>query len=207
MDNVESMKDTFQTKGSLLIKNVISKEMCDYFTHVFLRMHHEEKINNYHHQDSRVSGALAVIPPNPYNDTLLEMLWPVAEKYAGEDLIPTYSYARLYCNGNVLRPHTDRPSCEVSLTIQLGKSHDYVWPIYAEGTKYDLDEGDAMMYLGCEKSHWREQCEGPEGYYSGQVFVHYVRANGQFKHYAGDRKWQGEIPFVRDRIKQMQENK
>jgi hypothetical protein len=166
-------------------------------------MHHDAKINNYHNQDGQVNGALSTIPPNPYNDTFLEMLWPVVEKYANEELTPTYSYARLYCNGNVLKPHIDRPSCEVSLTIQLARSHDYVWPIYAEGNRYDLDEGDAMMYLGCEKSHWRDECKGPEGYYSGQLFLHYVKANGQYKHFAGDRKWVSEIPFVRERIKQV----
>ena len=203
MNDIEFMKQKFQDGGSLLVKNLVSKEICHYLTSVFLRMHHDAEINNYHHQDGQVNDALSSIPTNPYNDTILEMLWPVAEKYANTELIPTYSYARLYCNGNVLKPHVDRPSCEISLTIQLYKSHDYVWPIYAEGTRYDLDVGDAMMYLGCEKSHWRDKCEGPDGYYSGQLFLHYVKANGQYKQFAGDRRWVGEIPFVRDRIKQV----
>ena len=113
------------------------------------------------------------------------------------------SYARLYFNGNVLNPHLDRPYCEVSLTIQLAKSHDYVWPIHLEDARYDLEIGDAVLYLGCEKTHWRDKCEGPEGYYSGQLFLHYIKANGQNKQFAGE----GEIPFVRDRIKQVMENK
>jgi hypothetical protein len=204
MDTELQMKETFQQNGSLLIKNVISKELSHYLTHVFLRMHHIDTINGYQNNDPQVKDTLVTILPNPYNDTFLEMLWPIAEKFTGEELIPTYSCARLYGNGNVLDPHTDRPSCEVSMTIQLGKSHDYVWPVFAEDKQYNLEEGDAMMYLGCDKKHWRKECKGPEGYYSGQMFVHFVKANGNFKEFAGDKRWQGEIPFVLNRIEQMQ---
>ena len=202
MNEVELMKQKFQDKGSLLIKNLLSKELCYYLTHVFLKIQHYDRINNNNNQDKQVSGAVS-IPPNQYNDTILEMLWPVVEKYTNEEIIPNRSYARLYFNGNVLNPHLDRPYCEVSLTIQLAKSHDYVWPIHLEDARYDLEIGDAVLYLGCEKTHWRDKCEGPEGYYSGQLFLHYIKANGQNKQFAGE----GEIPFVRDRIKQVMENK
>lgn len=196
MDNIEFMKQEFQEKGSLLVKNVVSKELCHYLTHVFLRIHHADRINNHVNQDWQVGGALSIIP-NQYNNTILEMIWPVAEKYAGEELIPSHSYARLYFNDNFLNPHVDRaPWCEMSLTIQLAKSHDYVWPIHVEDTQYNLETGDAMMYLGCEKKHWRDKCEGPEGYYSGQLFLHYVKATSQ------NKQLMGNIPYVRNRIKQ-----
>ena len=43
------------------------------------------------------------------------------QKETGLDLCPTYSYARLYKkDGDELKRHKDRPSCEISTTINLG---------------------------------------------------------------------------------------
>jgi hypothetical protein len=119
-------------------------------------------------------------------ETLLERLWPTIEAVVQEELLPTYAYARLYSNGDVLEKHTDREACEVSITIQLGRSHHYAWPIYMGGHRFDLAEGDAVIYPGCDVEHWRDRCDGPEGYYSGQVFLHYVRKNGPYASYGGD---------------------
>ena len=34
----------------------------------------------------------------------------------GKEVLPTYSYARLYTEGEILSKHKDRPSCEISVT-------------------------------------------------------------------------------------------
>jgi hypothetical protein len=121
-------------------------------------------------------------------ETLQERLWPTIEYYTGLSLTPTYSYARLYSNGDVLDRHTDRPSCEVSVTLQLGRSHHYSWPIYMGGQRYDLGEGDAVIYPGCDVEHWRDRCDGPPDYYSGQVFIHFVRTDGKYAEWANDKR-------------------
>ena len=36
------------------------------------------------------------------------------------ELVPTYSYHRLYTTGTELKRHKDRPSCEISTTLCLG---------------------------------------------------------------------------------------
>jgi hypothetical protein len=77
-------------------------------------------------------------------ETLQERLWPTIEAAVGEELIPTYSYARLYSNGDVLEKHSDRPACEISVTIQLGRSHHYAWPIYM-GDKGGTNASKIMM--------------------------------------------------------------
>ena len=97
------------------------------------------------------------------------------------ELIPTYSYARIYKKGDVLKRHKDRYSCEVSMTMNLGGDS---WPIYLEpsgetdkeGVKIDLEPGDALIYRGCEVEHWREAFEGEN---CGQVFLHYNDASGE----------------------------
>ena len=140
--------------------------------------------------------------PNTYScyadfvmETLLMKMLPVMKKETGLDLIPTYSYSRAYKKGDILRRHKDRPSCEISTTLNLGGDP---WPIFIDGTgansvideykqihkpnapkgtKVLLDVGDMLVYSGCELEHWREPFEGN---ICGQVFLHYNHVNGPF---------------------------
>ena len=54
-------------------------------------------------------------------ETLLLQTQPKMEKITGLELIPTYSYARIYKKGDILKRHKDRFSCEVSTTAHLGE--------------------------------------------------------------------------------------
>jgi hypothetical protein len=38
-----------------------------------------------------------------------------------------------------------------------------------------MNPGDAVIYLGCELDHWREEFKGD---WQAQCFLHYVDANG-----------------------------
>ena len=187
--------------GAVIIPKLIPTEFCQFFTHVLLRQQYLEESKG----DVQVPNAAAIISKNDglIFETLQERLWPRIENIVGEELLPTYSYARLYSNGNELKVHTDRPACEISVTIQLGRSHHYAWPIYMGGQRFDLAEGDAVIYKGCDIDHWREKCNGPENYYSGQVFIHFVRKNGEFVDHYKDVVLQGEhrhkIDFTRNR--------
>jgi hypothetical protein len=174
--------EIFNKHGYLHAKEFISKEMCAFLSHALL-LHSD---NSEGHVDPQVPTAKTVLTNSLIFDTLLEKLWPDVELLVGEPLIPSYSYARLYSNGDELKEHTDREACEVSLTLQLGRSHHYSWPLYMNGVRFDLNEGDGVLYKGIELPHWRKVCDGPEGYYSGQVFLHYVRANGPNAHHALD---------------------
>jgi len=119
--------------------------------------------------------------PNTYShyadhvmETLLVKVLPVMKNETELDLCPTYSYARLYKHGDELKKHKDRPSCEISTTINLGGDP---WPIFIEGTKVLLEVGDMLVYSGCDLEHWREPFEGN---ICGQVFLHYNHVNGPF---------------------------
>ena len=111
------------------------------------------------------------------------------EKNTGLKLYPNYSYARIYKNGDVLKRHKDRMSCEISTTINLGGDP---WPIYLEpnknignpkegkkgitfvsknkGKKIIMEPGDMVIYRGCDLEHWREKFKGN---ICAQVFLHY----------------------------------
>jgi hypothetical protein len=194
-------QEHFQRYGALYAKAVLPKELAMFCTHALMVNAATSNTGG----DSQVPGSRSALHGELIFETLLERVWPAVEAAVGEELIPTYSYVRLYGNGDALEVHTDRPSCEISVTVQLGRSHHYSWPIYMGGFRFDLAEGDGVIYKGCEVKHWRNACEGPDGYFSGQVFFHFVRANGPHADHAGDKRWP-VLPFARHRTYQM-ENK
>lgn len=109
---------------------------------------------------------------------LLVQKIPDVSKIVGEELLPTYTYARWQTKGHHLPRHRDRPSCEISLSLNLKKDRD--WGIWiqkpsGEAVEINLNPGDAVLYLGCQADHWRNKFDGQEHV---QVFLHYVRANG-----------------------------
>ena len=109
---------------------------------------------------------------------LLVQKIPEVSKIVGEEVLPTYTYARWQTKGHDLPKHRDRPSCEISLSLSLKK--DKNWGIWiqqpsGEAVEINLNPGDAVLYLGCQADHWRNKFDGQEHV---QVFLHYVRANG-----------------------------
>lgn len=179
----DSLSKQLLTKhGAFLCKDIITKEMSLFLTSVMLRKTETQgKVG-----DAQIPNALTVINHDLWIETLHETIWPRLEIVLDEELLPTYTYSRLYNNGDVLEKHQDRPACEISITVQLGRSHHYVWPIFAGNQRFDLAEGDGVVYLGCDVEHWRDVCNGPKGYYSGQVFFHFVRKNGLYADHAND---------------------
>lgn len=108
------------------------------------------------------------------------------EKIVETKLFPTYTYARIYREGDDLVPHTDRPACELSVTLNL--DCDQVWDIWfcdsenLENREYvSLKPGDGIIYLGPKIIHARDRFEGS---YCCQVFLHFVQQEGDHKdHY------------------------
>lgn len=99
-------------------------------------------------------------------------------KYVGETVFPTYVYSRIYREGSELLKHTDRPACEISITLHLGGDKPWgIWIVTSDKKKkcVNLNPGDAMIYLGCIAPHWRDKFEGTN--YT-QFFLHYVRSRG-----------------------------
>jgi len=123
--------------------------------------------------------------PSFYNDKemvkLHKKLLSKIEKYTGLKLFKTYCYYRTYKKGDILRIHQDRPACEISVTLNLGRKDKYSWPIWI--VNYNeipemviLHPGDALIYMGCDVQHWRPKNKYSDDY--SQVFLHYVDKNG-----------------------------
>ena len=168
-----------------VVKEAISFELANFLYNYFLlkREAVQYMYNTNMIYDSGILGTWKDEQiPNTYSiygdpvfDTLLMKVLPIMNRETGLEVVPTYSYARIYKKGDILHKHKDRPSCEISTTLNLGGDP---WPIFLEGKQVDLDVGDMLIYEGCKLEHWREPFEGDN---CGQVFLHYNNRNGQFK--------------------------
>ena len=167
-----------------VIKNAISYELANFIFNYFLLKRDAVAYmyqNNITYDNGMFGTWADEQVPNTYShyadpvmETLLMKVLPVMKKETGLELVPTYSYARLYKKGDILKRHKDRPSCEISTTLNLGGDP---WSIFMEGVEVLLNTGDMLVYSGCELEHWREPFQGNV---CGQVFLHYNHVNGPF---------------------------
>ena len=187
---------TFKRKKYLVIRNVITKDMANFIYGYFLM---KRRVVKQFLDDRYISpfetgwgGWTDKQIPNTYShyadmvmEALLEKVRPRMEKETKLKLITTYSYARIYKKGDVLKRHKDRFSCEISTTMFLGgepwdiylepnknvgKAPDPYVPTTHKGIKVSLTPGDMLIYSGCELEHWREAFQGNN---CAQVFLHY----------------------------------
>jgi len=160
-----------------LIKNFFTKEEL-----IILNKYCYNKLD--HNKDYKIDSQ-SFSPgwyKDPLMDGLLDLKLPIVERESNLNLFPTYAYWRYYVFGAILDKHTDRPSCEISVTACIKKYDN--WPIVVEGTSFELEEGDAVLYAGCDQEHWRPDIYKGEG--MAQVFFHYVNKLGPNKHHAYD---------------------
>lgn len=181
----ESMNQ-LQMQGYSHLYGFLSKDSCSELTTELKRIVAEGKTT----RDPQCPLSEAVHGAVIF-DSLLEQLLPNFELASGKKLYPTYAYARLYAPGEELKIHTDRPACEISATLTLGFEGD-PWPIYmgdeggANASKIMMEVGDAVLYRGCDKHHWREPYK--EGKWQAQVFLHYVDVNGPHAEWKYDKR-------------------
>jgi hypothetical protein len=170
MDNIKNFKYK-------LIKNFLSKEELE-----ILKKYCSTKLDGIWENDNQ-----SLLAPSWYKDPLmdsfLELKIKKMEKETGLKLLKTYAYWRYYVFGSILEDHQDRPSCEISATVCIDKTDN--WPIHMNNNWIELEEGDAVIYLGCELTHGRNPFKG-DG--CAQVFFHYVDKNGPYTEYANDKR-------------------
>jgi hypothetical protein len=136
---------------------------------------------------------------DPLIEVLLKSCLPAVEKETGLMLEPTYSFSRVYQGGEELKPHTDRPSCEISVTVNVACTMSEPWPIWMQygsndPTKCMLNPGDAVIYKGCEVMHWRRPLE--QGAVNPQFMLHYVIKDGPNAAYKFDKRAALGLPSV-----------
>jgi len=168
------MNEIVENNNFLYIPNFISPQRANELSKRFSNFCKNRNIEG----DTQVNNSHAAYNYVDFLELLCEKT-PEVSKFLGETVLPTYTYARVYKEGNILERHRDRAACEISLTLHLSGDND--WPIYiqkpnGEEVELNLTSGDAMLYRGDIADHWREKFEGKEYV---QVFMHYVRSRGE----------------------------
>jgi hypothetical protein len=181
---------SFKEKKYQVVKNIISSEIAEF---VYKYFSNKREVSKFLFEQKYISPFTEYFGvwndtqiPNSYchyadiaMETLLREVKPIMEKQTNLKLSETYSYARIYKKGDVLDRHKDKYSCEISTTLNLGGDP---YPIYLDptgqydqpGVEINLNQGDMLIYRGCELEHWREEFKGEE---CCQVFLHYNDAS------------------------------
>jgi hypothetical protein len=168
------VKQELEQNNFLFIPGFINSEHAQSLQKQFAELEKTGKCS----KDIQAPNSPAIYNFKPFLELLCEKTNEVSN-LIGETVLPTYTYARIYKNGEILARHRDRPACEISLTVHIGGDADWDISIQkpsGEESHLNLNLGDAMMYLGCTADHWRDKPFTGQNY--GQVFLHYVRSNG-----------------------------
>ena len=209
----------FDEKGYLLVKNLWDpnelyceppngRGQFDY--------NKECEIINHIHIERQVAGSTSRYNYFPYRIIHSQIRLKI-EKIIGKKLYNTYYYDRFYYPGQELMYHVDRDSCEISVSIHVSSNVNEPWDFcikepdtyndpklrteilkYGEPRSIKMNPGDAVIYKGCERPHWREPLPKEytktwygkkiekENLYYHQIFFHYVLADGIRAHWAWD---------------------
>ena len=173
--------------GPIVVRGALSKESCKIIEVYSLIM---EKRSEIYHETSVIDKDLVgsyFSYADAMTESLLLFLKKDVENAVGLELLPTYSFYRVYRKGHELPKHTDRNACEVTASVCLANGHDGEnWPLFIDGNPFYLNAGDMVVYKGAELVHWREPAKF-DGY-QVQAFIHYVDKNGQYSEWELDKR-------------------
>lgn len=180
--------ERFEKNGCVLVKNFIDKQTIAVVSQYF-----ENKIRRGEWTETTKEGdptSRYAYYADPLIEVLLQASKDAVEDATGKELLPTYSYSRVYQSGEKLSPHVDRPSCEISVTVNVATKGEFS-PIYTQygqndPEKHVLNPGDAVIYMGCDVMHWRQPLK--ENQLNVQFMLHYVDKNGPNVEYAKDKR-------------------
>ena len=204
----------FDTNGYLIIKNLCDPEKLFHSVpkeRGLFNWKGSDKLDKFTYEEveTQVNGSVARYWHPQYRKIHSEIRL-ILEQAIGRKLYNTYYYDRFYFPGQALDKHTDRPACEISVTIHVSTNIKESWPIWiktpdtfedktmkianGENRFVHLEAGDGMVYKGCERPHWRDPMPGlleskinkDESLYYHQIFFHYVLQDGIRAHYAWD---------------------
>ena len=209
----------FDENGYLIIKNICDpKILFDDIPKERGQLYYRGKsLDDYEHiaTESQVNGSVSRYSHPKYREIHNKIRF-ILEQLIGRKLYNTYYFDRFYFPGQELKKHTDRPACEISISVHISTNIKGYWPIFIK-TPYvfaksqehtnvkklistgdtmgiNLNPGDGVLYKGCERPHWRDKMPGTlemmgegEQLYYHQIFFHYVLQDGIRAHHAWDK--------------------
>lgn len=110
------MNPELREKGYIPVKGLLEPSLARVIYKTLLLQQWRGEYLRDNHMPTAVS-----VTNTALTDALLLELRPTIEQISGCSLVPTYSYARVYFHGDTMIKHQDRFSCEVSVSIHLGR--------------------------------------------------------------------------------------
>lgn len=181
--------EEFFKKGYKVVKGFLPKDFCK-FALSYFKIRQDALQYTIDPQCPRSKSFYA----DPFCETLLVSSGRKISDLIGVELIPTYSYARIYARNEKLKKHKDRPECQFSATLCLAyPEEEGISSIFmakqedeSDRSELFLEVGDLCIYMGNEIYHWRPPFK--HSWYL-QTFLHYVDSNGIYK----DRLYDGRF--------------
>ena len=180
------MSSHFKTYGYEIVRNAISNEMAELLAINFkmikeLEWHTKGLSDDFILGDKLVAKCYRQYGPLCF-ESLMLLLKPKIEAIVGKNLLPTYSYGRIYYPDAVMPKHTDRGECQYSVTLTIDCFGEEPWPIWFKDLNdndipVSLNVGDMCVYNGIKLYHWRQPFAGKQQI---QTFMHYVDADSPF---------------------------
>lgn len=183
---------TWEKEGYVVVKNAIPKEVCRLLSDQF-KMFRDNALlisqDKFAFNDPQIPLSFSKYSFYGFEALLQGLIKDEVEKQTGLMVHPCYSYARIYYHDADMVIHTDRPSCEISATCCID-TDNIDWPIGfmtkdRRAIYISQEQGDIIIYSGCELQHWRDKYKGQE---QVQAFLHYVRADGQYAEFKFDKR-------------------
>lgn len=205
---IPGAKEYFDKYGYLIIKNLYDpKKLYSKVPKERGSITYFGSINEYKftEEELQVPGSFARYNHPDYKIVHTKIRL-ILEDILGEKLYNTYYYDRFYFAGQELKRHSDRDSCEISVSVQISTNSPNPWLFFIQNSEGEenfahLQNGWGVLYKGCEREHWRYPlqsrhrrlnkiwnsiCGKQDDTYHHQIFFHYVRANGNRCHFAND---------------------
>ena len=168
----------FKKNGYLFVKNFISQELVKVtLDYVEFKLKTSGLV---HDSEPQFIPNSLTLYGDHLTESVLKNSMSKMEKLTGHELIPSYSFMRLYKKGDRLPKHRDRLTSQIAVSLCIGSSYegeDYDWPFYLDGKEFNCKPGDAVIYNGIESFHWREPLERD---WHLPIFLFYMDKNAEF---------------------------
>lgn len=183
------MNTEFEKNGYIVVRNFLPEDFCK-FVQNYYKVREDSLDYTIDIQCPKSKSFYA----DPLSETLLKTSCEKISNIIDIELLPTYSYTRIYAKKENLVKHVDRPECQFSATLCLGYPKEQgISSIYmskneddSNATELKLEIGDICIYRGDTVYHWRKPFT--QDWYL-QTFLHYVDKNGMYKNRLFDGRY------------------
>lgn len=190
------IRKNFWDDKFIVMSNAVEVAEAEHFVNQMFLLEQEQQL----HKDPQCP-----LSAGTYSNEIFQQLHQKFAETLGDilelKLLPTFTYCRIYKNGEVLHKHVDRDACEITASITLGYQSTDQWPLFFDGEPPDpvyLSVGEMAVYLGRDITHWRERFQGE---WQVQLSLHYVTASGEFTQHHQDREHMKSLESLKQEIK------